>query len=95
MKIKGCAGWVTKFFFFFLRKISCTCYWSLSWDCESLVWGFGAGRGGLFGGEVGGVAYQTHTFWGWIAWSVLRVDAFGWFLSFPGLLSGPNSVPGA
>ena len=40
------------------------------------------------------MACRTHWFLGWIAWSVLRTDAFGWFFSFPGLLSGQSAVSG-
>ena len=65
-------------------------------DLRGLVWlFFGAGCGGLFGVEVEGVACQMHLFWVWIAWSVLGADAFGWFLSFPGLLSGQSAMSGA
>ena len=60
-----------------------------------LVWGSGVGCGGLFGSEVEGVDCQMHPFWVWIAWSVLGADAFGWFLSFPGLLSGQSAMSGA
>ena len=32
---------------------------------------------------------------GRIAWSVLGADSFGWFLSFPGLLSGQSAMSGS
>ena len=32
---EGGAGWVGSVFLFSLTKISCTCCWSLSWDCEA------------------------------------------------------------
>ena len=54
--------------------------------------GLQAWCGGLFCGEVRGVACRMHPFWGWITWSVLRVNVFGWFLSFPGLLSGQSAM---
>ena len=33
--------------------------------------------------------------WVWIAWSVLRADAFRWLLSFHGLPSGQSAISGA
>ena len=62
---------------------------------RGLVWGFGVECGGLFGGEVEGMACQMHPFSVWITWSVLGADAFGWFLSFPGLLSWQSAMSGA
>ena len=59
------------------------------------MWGFGVGCSAPLGGQVEGVACQMHLFWVWIAWSVLGTDAFGWFLSFPGLLSGQSAMSGA
>ena len=81
-------------FFFFFNKNFLYLLWNPLVVLQGLVWGFGAGYGGLFGGEVEGVACQMHPFWVWIAWSVLGADVFGWFLSFPGLLSGQSAMSG-
>ena len=84
----GCGGSV----FFFSNKNFLYLILVSFVGLRGFVWGFGDGRGGLFGGEVGGVACRTHPFWGWIAWSVLGANAFGSILSFPGLLSGHSAV---
>ena len=92
MRIKGYAGWMGSVFF---NKNFLYLLWAPLVGLWVLVWGFGVGCGGLFGGKVVGVACQMHPFWVWIAWSVLRANAFGWLLSFLGLLSGQSAISGA
>ena len=82
-------------FSFFLTKISCTC-------CGSLLWGCGAWCGVsvlhvvvCLVGRLRARLVKMHPFWAWIAWAVLGADGFGWFLSFPGLLSGQSAMSGA
>ena len=95
VRIKGYAGWIGVSFLFFFNKKFLYLLWVLLVGLRGLVWGFGVGCGGLFGGEVEGVACQMHPFWVWIAWSVLGADAFGWLRSFHGLLSGQIAMSGA
>ena len=93
VRIEGCTGCFRSVFLIFNKNFLYLLLVPLV-GLGGLVWGFGAGRGGLSGGEVGGIACWAHSFWGWIAWSVLGADAFGWFLSFPGLPSGQSAVSG-
>ena len=52
MITKGCVGWVGSVFLF-LDKNFLFLLWVPLVGSWCLVWGFGAGRGGLFEGEVG------------------------------------------
>ena len=62
MRIKGCMGWVGLAFSFFLTKEFLYLLLVPLVGLRGLVCGFGAGCGGLFGGEVGDVACRTHPF---------------------------------
>ena len=55
VRIKDYTWWVGKFSFFSTKIY----LWVPFVELHILVWGFGAGCGGLFGGEVGHVACQT------------------------------------
>ena len=76
MRIKGYAGWMESVFLFFNKNFLYLLWVPLE-GLRGVVWGFGVGCGGLFGGEAEGVTCQIHPFWVWIAWSVLGADAFG------------------
>ena len=68
-------GWGQFPFSFFSNKNLLYLLWVPLVGLQGLVWGFSVGCGGLFGGEVEGLACQMHPFWVWIAWSVLGADA--------------------
>ena len=83
---------VSFYVLFFFNKNLLYLLWVPLVGLLGLVWGFGVWCDGLFGRE----AFFRCICSGYgSSWSVLGADAFGWFLSFLGLLSGQSTMSGA